>query len=356
MNILILTRYENLGASSRIRSYRYFPWFTNAGFKITTNYLVNDTQLCMRYQKNKYSLFDFLKNYWQRIRILMSRRNFDLVWIEKEALPWFPVWFERILLRGVPYVLDFDDAIFHNYDLHSSAWIRWIYGRRIDRLMAGARLVIAGNFYLAQRAHNAGASWVEIVPTVIDLDRYMAKPASVLSGEPLRIVWIGSPSTTRYLKLLQEPFAILSQRFFFRFIIIGGDKVDLPGMDVEFVQWSEATEVALIQACDIGVMPLSDSPWEQGKCGYKLIQYMACGLPVIASPVGVNTEIIRVGENGFLANSVQEWVDALTRLLSDADLRQQMGRLGRQYVIEKYTFQLLAPRMVNLLRSAAEGS
>lgn len=355
MKIIFLTRYGRLGASSRMRFLQFLPWFEPAGLKCTVAPLVDDAQLQARYQKGGYQLFGLLQAYWRRIRTLMQRHSFDVVWIEKEALPWLPAWFERGLLCGVPYVLDYDDAIFHNYDLHSSAWVRHFFGRRIDRLMAGARLVLAGNAYLAKRARDAGAPWVEIVPTVIDLDRYSIKPTSAPSVDALRIVWIGSPSTVRYLTMLREPLAVLRQKFAFKLRVIGGGVIDLPGVDSEFVQWAEATEVASIQACDIGVMPLLDSPWERGKCGYKLIQYMACGLPVVASPVGVNGKLVRMGENGFLADSPSGWVDTLGRLLSDAALRQQMGKAGRKLVEAEYCIQQVAPRLAALLRTAGEG-
>jgi len=355
MKILLLTRYGRLGASSRMRSLQFLPWFEQASMKCTVAPLVDDTQLQVLYQKGSYHLLDMFQAYCRRIHAMVQRHRFDLVWIEKEALPWFPAWVEGFLLRGVPYVLDYDDAIFHNYDQHFSVSVRRFLGRRIDRLMAGACLVIAGNAYLAKRARDAGAPWVEIVPTVIDLDRYAVEPVSVPSSEQLRIVWIGSPSTVQYLSLLREALAVISEKFSFRLRVIGWGAIDLPGVDVEFVPWTEATEVSLIKACDIGVMPLPDSPWERGKCGYKLIQYMACGLPVVASPVGVNGEIVRVGENGFLANTAREWVDALGRLLTDAALRQQMGRMGRKRVEEVYCVQQVAPRLAALLRSAGEG-
>lgn len=336
-----------------MRFLQFLPWFEQAGLDCTVAPLVDGAQLKARYQTGDYQPVGMLEAYWRRIRTLMQTCSFDVVWIEKEALPWLPAWFECRLLGSAPYVLDYDDAIFHNYDRHSSAWARRFFGRRIDRVMAGARLVVAGNAYLAQRARDAGASWIEIVPTVVDLDRYMLKPDSMPAGEPWRIVWIGSPSTTPYLTVLHEPLKEISRRFAVKLRVIGGGVIDLPGLDVEVVQWAESTEVASIQACNIGVMPLFDSPWERGKCGYKLIQYMACGLPVVASPVGVNAEIVRVGENGFLADTADEWVDALSRLLSDAALRQRMGKAGRRRVIEEYCVQQVAPRLAALLSAAA---
>lgn len=169
-----------------------------------------------------------------------------------------------------------------------------------------------------------------------------------------RIVWIGSPSTARYLQLLREPLQALAQDQPFILRVIGGGAVDLPGVQVETVAWSEATEEADVGACDVGVMPLLDSPWEQGKCGYKLIQYMACGLPVVASGVGVNPEIVEQGDNGFLADTPAEWLDALRELLADASRRDVMGAAGRRRVEQLYCLQQTGPRLAALLRSATQ--
>jgi glycosyltransferase involved in cell wall biosynthesis len=283
----------------------------------------------------------------------MLRHNFDLVWVEKEALPWLPVWFEKRMLRGLPFVLDYDDAIFHNYDLNPLFLVRRFFGRRIDCLMASARLVVVGNDYLAKRARDAGAPWVEILPTVIDLDRYEVRPTEVFQSNPLRIVWIGSPATVSYLSLLREPLVKLSLQFSLKLRVIGADIPDMPGVEVESVPWLEETEVASIQEGNIGVMPLIDSAWARGKCGYKLIQYMACGLPVVATPVGVNCQIICANENGFLASSDEEWVTALNLLLDNPVLRQQMGAAGRKKVEDHYCLKQVAPRLAKLLLNAA---
>lgn len=171
---------------------------------------------------------------------------------------------------------------------------------------------------------------------MINLNRYNPKPASTLATvEPLRIVWIGFLHTMKYLALLRDPLIRLSDKVKFKFRVIAGSSFYIPGVDTEFVLWSEETEAASIQACDIGVMPLIDSGWERGKCGYKLIQYMACGLPVVASAVGANCEIVCDGENGFLVGSENEWADALSKLLSDVTLCQQMGKEGRKQVESK---------------------
>src|SRR3989338_441269 len=180
MRLLILTRHARLSASSRLRFLQYLPWFEQAGLTYTVSPLIEDEKLQRFYQNESYGFFDLLHAYWRRIRTLLQRHDVDLIWIEKEALPWLPTWFERRLLGGIPYMLDYDDAVFHNYDQHPSPWVRYFLGQRIDKLMAGSTLVTAGNAYLAQRARNAGARRVAIVPTVIDLERYTAKPDTAL--------------------------------------------------------------------------------------------------------------------------------------------------------------------------------
>lgn len=356
LKILALTRYGNLGASSRLRFFQYFPTLRATGLEIIQQPFFDDATLSRRYQQGGYGLLVLLRCYVARIAALLSARQYDLLWIEKEALPWLPAWLEIWLFRNVPFVLDFDDAVFHNYDQHRLSVVRCVYGKRLDKLMAKAACVVAGNGYLAQRAYEAGARKVELVPTVIDLDRYAValNEKALAAGSVLRVVWIGSPSTVRYVSLIADALKELAKRHAFELHVIGG-AVQIDGVNVQTVTWSEATEVESIAACDIGIMPLPDSPFERGKCGYKLIQYMACGLPIVASPVGVNEEIVRQGQNGFLADTQEQWVAALAQLLSLSDLRLQMGQQGRRFVEAQYCVQVTAPIVETILKTAARG-
>lgn len=351
MKALVLTRYGRLGASSRLRMLQFLPWLEDAGIDCESHALLDDAMLASKYSTGKYRRGAMIGAYGGRLGSMMRRKRAGVVWIEKEALPWFPASMEQAMLRGVPYVLDYDDALFHNYDLHPRSLVRKLLGRRIDDLMSRAALVTAGNEYLAQRARDAGAKRVEIVPTVIDLDRYPARDAAPRDHAVRRIVWIGSPTTAAYLSALEEPLRRLAQRHAFKLRVIGAE-VSMQGVDVECVPWAEDTEVASITDCDIGIMPLRDSPWERGKCGYKLIQYMACGLPVVASPVGVNEQIVRNGENGFLADDAQAWEVALDKLLADPDLCHAQGQAGRRRVEQEYCVQQVAPRLARLLTQA----
>lgn len=351
MKVLALTRYGRLGASSRLRTLQFLPELARFDLDITVSCLFDDELLRKKNFSGKYGAIGIMRAYGNRLRWLLRRKQFDLLWIEKEALPWVPPLFEEVLLAGTPYLLDYDDAVFHNYDLHRLFFVRWLLGRRIDRLMKRASLVIGGNDYLVQRARNSGAARVEYVPTVIDWSRYEAATSERVSTESPCIVWIGSPSTLKYLVALQAPLATLATRCKFRLRVIGG-VLEMPGLDVDCIPWSEDSEVRLIAECDIGVMPLSDSAWERGKCGYKLIQYMACGLPVVASPVGVNSQIVLNGVNGFLAASEISWVENLELLLCSASLRRAMGVAGRERVEAEYSVQRVAPRLAALLQGA----
>jgi glycosyltransferase involved in cell wall biosynthesis len=350
MKILFLARYGHVGASSRMRMYQYLPFFEQAGIECVVSALFNDVLLIEKYKTGTYSYFLLIAAYWRRFKMLMSARQFDLIWIEKEAMPWFPIFIERWMLRGLPYLLDFDDAIFHNYDLHPSVWVRYFLGRRVDKLMAGSKLVLCGNLYLANRALTAGAQCIEVVPTVVDLIRYSPRQ----SGVTPFIVWIGSPSSTQYLLELAEPLRILATRMPFTLRVIGAGDLRLMGVDVQPVLWTEETESALIAECDIGIMPLKNNPWEQGKCAYKLVQYMASGLATVSSPVGANLEVVVNGETGLFANSTDEWIFQMELLLLNSAMRKRMGAAGRARVEAKYCIQLTAPILIQLLKETAE--
>lgn len=295
-----------------------------------------------------------LAAYARRARQLIRAGRADLVWLEKEALPWLPWAIEHALLpRAVPLAVDYDDAVFHRYDMHRSAAVHRILGRKLDKLMASASLVTAGNRYLADRAAAAGAQRVEIVPTVVDLTAYTRRPEPFSPSAPT-VGWIGTPSTwTEYVAPMMPLLTQAAEAAGARIAAVGAGRAAAAHRLLDNLPWNEESEVARIHEMDIGIMPLTDTPWARGKCGYKLIQYMACGIPVIASPVGVNSEIVEHGVNGFLASSDAEWAEALQTLLSDANLRARMGEAGRLKVERDYSLQVWGPRVAQMLRDVA---
>jgi glycosyltransferase involved in cell wall biosynthesis len=227
-----------------------------------------------------------------------------------------------------------------------------LLGEKIDAVMRRADLVIVGNKYLGDRARQAGARRVELLPTVVDVFKYSVAPS--VSVEPITIGWIGSPSTARHLHHISPVLREMVESCGARIVAVGANIEQLSGLPVQVKSWSEHGEVADIQQFDIGIMPLPDEPFERGKCGYKLIQYMACGKPVVASPVGVNNVIVREGVEGFLPKTISQWGAALRNLCDDPSLRKRLGAAGRKRVEAEYSLQVAAPRLEELLRSVVK--
>jgi glycosyltransferase involved in cell wall biosynthesis len=349
-DILLLSRYERLGASRRVRSYQFLDALAAAGIAVEVCPLFDDDYVRARHSESGVPVGNVLAAFARRVRDALSHRSAKVLWVEYELLPWLPFAFERALLGGGrPLVVDYDDAIFHRYDGHGSGIVRALLGRKIDRLMARADVVIAGNDYLATRAREAGARRVEVLPSVIDLARYRQKEAAA-ARPGFRVGWIGSPSTTPYLCSLEPTFRGLSEVPGLAVVNIGGTPWRPAGIDVENLPWAEDTEVRDMLAFDVGVMPLPDDPWARGKCGFKLIQYMGCALPVVASPVGANAQIVLHGRTGFLATTPEEWAQALRALAADPALRTRMGAAGFERCRTHYSLEVAAPRLVALFR------
>ena len=353
LKLLVLSRYSRQGASSRLRTMQYQPYLEAAGIDVRFASLFDDAYLDSVYTGRRSPIAGG-RALLRRLSQLRAARDVDLVWLEKEALPWAPWALERLALPSrVPIVSDYDDAIFHRYDQHRLGAVRSLLGHKIDKVMRRSALVTAGNAYIAERAQRAGAKDVTIVPTVVDLDAYTLASTETPKC-PLRVGWIGTPQTwdalaqSVYTTLLPE---LPAQGAVFR--AVGASLQPRAEDRLEVIPWSEAEEVRLIQSMDIGVMPMPDTPWTRGKCGYKLIQYMACGLPVVAAPVGVNTQVVQDGINGFLAETQEEWRAAIGRLLEDDALRKRMGAAGRKAVETGYSLQVWGPRVAELLASVA---
>jgi glycosyltransferase involved in cell wall biosynthesis len=349
MKILLLSRYSRLGASSRLRSYQYLPYLKAQGIDVEVAPLLGDDYIKDLYAGRRKDMGAIFRAYIRRLGRLLKSSSFDMLWVEKEILPWLPAWAEEILAHlGIPYVVDYDDAVFHRYDMHQRVMMRVLLGRKIDVVMRRAALVIAGNKYLMDRARRAGAERVEYLPTVIDLDRYRPEPRG--TDLDFKIGWIGSPATAKYLYLVHPAVAEVCRDGNTRLVLVGSGQVELDDVPTETRPWSEYTEVADIQSFDVGIMPMSDEPWSLGKCGYKLIQYMACARPVVASPVGVVPKMIENGINGFLAITKTDWVNAFCALRHNRRLRERMGKAGRIKVEKQYCIQVTAPLLVSLLR------
>lgn len=348
MRVLVLTRYERLGSSSRVRFYQYFPYLKSQGIELVSAPFFSDEYVKSLYAGRAISKPYILRAYLRRLLTLAKSPAFDILWVEKELFPWMPAWFERLLhLFKAPYVVDYDDAVFHRYDMHPSPLVRAVLGRKIDGVMRSAALVIAGNEYLAERAHRAGAGRVEILPSVVDVDLYKLKKDA--GASPFRIGWVGSPVTAPYLDEVRGVLDTLAQELSLQVSLIGSGEIRRFGrIETVIRPWTEEAELSIGELFDVGIMPLVDGPFERGKCGYKLVQYMAAGLPVVASPIGVNNQIVVPGENGFLAASTAEWLEAFRALGRNLEVRSQLGESGRRRAEQMYNLKGTAPKLLDL--------
>lgn len=356
MRVLGLAKYGSRAASTRQRMLQYAPYLERHGIHLEIRPLLGDDYIERLAQGTSQQRSAVLAGYACRVGDLITARRFDAIWVQYEAFPYLPGLAERALtLSGVPIVYDIDDAIFHLYDQHQSALVRHLLGNKLAPLLRNASACLCGNAYLQSYVSKFCSNSI-IVPTVVDTDEY--RPLNIASTQmPVRsapvVGWIGSPSTWRYVEpLLPTLLPVFArQGITMRVVGAGPRSRGIPGIDA--VEWSEDREVADIQAMDIGIMPLPDEPWARGKCGYKLIQYMACGLPVVASPVGVNREIVSDGRNGFLATDPAQWVAALQKLISNPDLRRTFGQDGKAVVEARYSLRSQQGRVTTALMQAA---
>ena len=349
MKILYLTKYTRLAGSSRMRSYQYFPYLEKAGMQVTVKPFFDDAYLKDFYAGKK-NISAVIKSYVKRVGVLFSVFSYDRVVIEKEIFPFLPALAEWMLkLLGIQYIVDYDDAIFHHYDQSSNPLIKKFLGNKIANVMRFSGTVVAGNQYLADYAARSGAKNIEIIPTVIDLERYPIKQNT--DADQCIVGWIGTKTTFEKHLLPCKDWikALQNQEPNIRFHIVGiTEDMDL-GKNVKYIRWTEESEVAEILKMDIGLMPLQDSKWEKGKCAYKLIQYAACGIPGVASDVGMNREVTVPGETGILASADEEWIQAIKTLKSNTELRHQMGRNARKKVEERYCIQQTSTKWKEIL-------
>jgi glycosyltransferase involved in cell wall biosynthesis len=315
--------------------------------------LLSNSYLDATFSGQVASKLSLASSYIGRFGRMFRERGVDGMWLQYELFPYAPAFLETLALpRDIPLILDYDDAIFHQYDQHKSPLVRALLGDKLKPLLRRADLAICGNGYLQAYA-GEHCRRTEIVPTVVDTDAYGPGPKP-RPERPVTVGWIGSPSTWTFVKPLLPLLADAAERHDLSVRAVGaGPQKDIPPR-FSFLPWTEAGEIGLIQDMDIGIMPLPDEPWARGKCGYKLIQYMACGLPVIASPVGVNSAIVDHGENGFLASTSQDWANAIATLAGDPALRGAMGTAGRRKIERFYSLAVHGPRLAAMLRDAME--
>ena len=352
--IFFYTKHQQKGASSRYRSLQYFDLVSDNGYEIAHRYLFSDKYLVNKYKGNKISyLFIALVNYVSRVfNLIVDIRPGNVFFIEKELFPYVPFALESILrFFKVKYIVDFDDAIWHNYDSSKNKWVRLFLANKLKGVIKGSDFFIGGNDYLCDYAHRCGAKNILNLPTVTSLKVYNESFIGVKKEDITTIVWIGSPSTSPYILMLNDVLTGLSEKYSVAVKLIGFDRSLSNSLTFNhsIVDWDPNTEVMEMAKSHIGIMPLPDKPFEKGKCGFKLIQYMAVGLPVLASPVGVNEKIVKSNINGYICDSNSDWYDRLEELILDNNKMQSMGAESRIIYVEKYSLEANAPLLLSVL-------
>ncbi len=348
MKILFLTFGSEMVASSRTRVFQYLPFFKNnkidyrvvpyhSGLACHLGSLQPKNLVNKLVRKVLYQVVEIYDLFFQRLWFLILANYYDLIFIQKALLP---ICLVKFLKKRKKIIFDFDDAIYAN-----PAYNR----KRFDTQISLYDLVVLENVYTKQYVNEHGNKNVTMITGPIDCKRYY--PENRIGKDGIVIGWIGNPTTEKYLNILKDIFKKLSVMYEnLTFELIGAQRINFQGVSLKLKQWSLATEVANLQNFDIGIMPLPDNKWTRGKGGYKLLQYMAVGVPSVVSPVGINREIINEGINGFLVNSEREWIEKLSLLIENRELRLRMGREARRMAEEVYSYRVNAPKLISALR------
>jgi glycosyltransferase involved in cell wall biosynthesis len=360
--ILFLTPSPIESASERYRVYQFTSHLERVGFSCTIRPFATRA-LHRAIQKkelaSKLALTPLC--YARRAFQLLAISHYDAVVIHRGIFPFpWPALERMIMRRNTKVIFDFDDAIHVGHQDIGATKYPWIYklkyGPGVNEMLRNSAHVIAGNRTLADHALKFN-SQVSIIPTVVDLDQYAYRPAQHPT-ETIAIGWVGSRSTSPYLLEIESALRKLSDAHpgKLRFRLYGHPERKLNLPNFESLPFSLATEIADLRSLDIGIMPAPDNEWTRGKCAFKAIQYMALGIPTVVSPVGMATELIEHGVNGFCARTADEWFEALNRLVVDVNLRCKFSEAGRKTIESHYSLQAWAPRLADLLRRVVQES
>ncbi|MBW6482158.1 MAG: glycosyltransferase family 4 protein [Vicingaceae bacterium] len=342
--ILFLTPYPlNSAPSQRFRFEQYLQFLQNENIKYELTSFLDEKTWTVFYKKGFtfQKILGILKGILKRHFILFSLHKYDKLFIHREACLVGPAYFEwlyaRVFRKEVIY--DFDDAIWIKDVSDVNKKLSWLkFPNKTGKIITYSTTVIAGNNYLANYALQFNIN-VKVIPTTIDVT-YHYPHKIVRQNEKIRIGWTGTITTNNHLKLLFSVLVKLKKKYpQVELVMISNTNIADPSIEISYQQWNKNTEIEDLSRFDIGIMPLPDDEWAKGKCGFKGLQYMALEIPTIMSPVGVNTEIIEDGKNGFLATSDTDWIEKLSRLIETKELREKIGRAGRKTVVENYSIE-----------------
>lgn len=356
-NVLICTVHRaDRSPSQRFRFEQYLDYLSENGFSFTFSYLLSPEDDKLFYSPGKYfaKFRIILKSAWKRFKEVRKASNYDIVFVQREAFMLGTSYFERAFSRSGPkLIFDFDDAIWLQNVSSVNKKFQWLKNpQKTQEIASVADVILVGNRYLEEFARKYNSN-VEIVPTTIDTKEYDPAGYKREHDGKVCIGWSGSITTIEHFKWARPFLLKIKERYGDQvtFKAIGdGNYVD-EELGVQAMPWRKEDELHEISSFDIGVMPLPDDEWAKGKCGLKGLQYMSLEVATIMSPVGVNNEIIRDGENGFLAGEEGEWLDKLSKLIDSPELRDKMGKAGRQTIIDHYSFESQKNRYLKIFNS-----
>lgn len=356
MRVLFWVPYPSEGASNRYRVEQYLPYLHNVKIQYSLHPFWSSAAFKVLYKEGFYlkKIYFFILGTISRVLDLLLIYKYDCVFIHREAYPIGFTFFETILsILSKPIIYDFDDAIFLPSSSRPNIFIdRFKNPSKIKKIIRMSNCIIAGNQYLADFALKDNKE-VSVIPTSIDTEKYAPVHNFYIKERkkvPVVIGWIGSVTTSEFLNIIKNPFIQLSRSFaHVIFKIIGSDfSIDAVAGIVNH-HWSLATEVDDLRTFDIGIMPMPDNDWTRGKCGFKAILYMSMGIPCVSSPVGVNKEIMRDGINGFLAESERDWIEKLSLLIENPELRKKIGLQGRETIEQLYSVKVNASKFLETI-------
>jgi glycosyltransferase involved in cell wall biosynthesis len=361
MRVLAFAPYPESGASTRYRLLQFAPALARDGIELVTDALHTEGAFRRMYSGGGLAVkaADWLAAGVRRFGAIQKADQFDVVIVHRELWPMRGLLHEHALLaRNARWVFDLDDAMFLPHVSEENRRLAALKAPGKSRwVLAHSRAVAAGNRFLLEWADSGLSPGARafLVPTALDVARWRPAPARH-AGEGIALGWIGTHTTARYLDALLPVFAELKARHpGLRLVTIGG-RFEPPGWQVEYRPWSLAGEVDALQGIDIGISPLPDTDWARGKCGLKLLQYMAVGVPAVASRVGAHLEIAPKGEGALLASGAAEWVDAISGLARDEEARKALGERGRRTVVERYSIEAVAPVLREALVHAKDAT
>lgn len=361
MKVLFILPAPAAGASTRFRVLPFLPYLRAKGIEAHLSPLMNDSAYQMIHNPGLYrqKAWILARGLGNRVRDAIVSRQFDAVYIQREAYLFGPPVIEYLLHRfNGRLVLDVDDAIFepfsHSGSVVDSIAYRFKYGSRTFRVARRCRVIHAGNTYLRERLSTVNPETIRF-PTVMETDRYPLRPDHI--DGPVTIGWIGSSSTTVYLRKKARVFSELLRRHgknvAFHFVGTQHYDASVLGPHSRLSDWDPVREVSDLHGFDIGIMPLDDSEWSKGRCGTKMLQYMAVGVPAICSPESSVTDLIENGRNGVIARTDDEWIESISDLVHDRKRRRAIGLAGRETLHEGYSVRGWAPRFIQSLEQAA---